>query len=188
MKKIFSIVVIALCFNLVLTSCSDDDDNGNVVVNTDTISKVFEIESSFRFDNKLGWVINGELRPALIKGDHLLIYRLSEVTGSNQDVWQLIPRTFYLDLDNDGITESEFSYDYDFSIEDFNIYAGGNYDLALTPNLIDKQVFRIVIIPGSSSGNAFNSKSSIDYHDYNAVINYYHINDDKVKKLQPIIK
>lgn len=187
MKKILSILVIALWFNLVFTGCSDDDD-GNVVVNTDTISKVFEIESSFRFDNNLGWVINGELRPAIINGDHLLIYRLSTVTGSGKDVWQLIPRTFYLDLDNDGISESEFSYDYDFSIEDFNIYAGGNYDLTLTPDLINKQVFRIVIIPGSNTGNAFSGKMPMDYKEYNEVIKYYHIDDSKVIKLQPIVK
>lgn len=188
MKKIVSIVVLTLCFTVFLTSCSDDDDKGSVVVNTDTISRVFEIESSFRFDSQLGWVINGELRPAIINGDHLLIYRLSGKTGSGKDVWQLIPRTFYVDLNNDGIAESEFSYDYDFSIEDFNIYAGGSYDLTLTPELINKQVFRIVIIPGSSSGNAFSSKMPIDYKDYNAVIKYYHINDDKVIKLQPKLK
>jgi len=55
-----------------------------------------------------------------------------------------------------------------------------------TPEILTNQTFRIVIIPGdyatySTSGT---KTTPVDYHDYNAVIKYYHIDDSKVEELK----
>jgi hypothetical protein len=50
----------------------------------------------------------------------------------------------------------------------------------LTPEYINNQTFRIVIIPGFLSNKG---TKSVDTSDYNAVINYYGINDKKIKLL-----
>jgi hypothetical protein len=86
-------------------------------------------------------------------------------------IWQLIPRTLFLD-------EGELDYDYDFSAVDFTIYAGGTFNIATTPQFINNQTFRIVIIPGY-----FSKGSSIDYNDYNAVIKAFNIDDSNVTVL-----
>ena len=102
-----------------------------------------------------------------------MIYRLSGTIDSSTPIWQLIPRTLYLN-------QGELDYDYDFSREDFKIYAGGTFDLALAPQYIQNQTFRIVIIPGYFSGR---SARKVDKNDYNAVIKAYNINDTNVKIL-----
>lgn len=91
----------------------------------------------------------------------------------NTPVWQLIPRTLYLQ-------QGELDYDFDFSKEDFTIYAGGTYDLSLTPGYLTNQTFRIVIVPGYFSNRMANP---VDYSDYNAVIKAFNINDKNVKVL-----
>lgn len=72
-------------------------------------------------------------------------------------------------------------YDFDFSKQDFTIYAGGTYNLALTPQYINNQTFRIVIIPGYFSGRS--SAGSVDLSNYNEVIKHYGINDNNIKIL-----
>jgi len=91
----------------------------------------YELSSSF----------NSEVGGDLYDDESVLIYRMTGTINSNTPVWQLIPRTLYLDNGN------ELDYDYDFSKVDFVIYADGTYNLAGTPNLIQNQTFRIVIIP-----------------------------------------
>ncbi|NHM06976.1 hypothetical protein G4D82_07060 [Flavobacterium sp. CYK-4] len=107
--------------------------------------------------------------------DSVLIYRLSGTINSQTPIWQPIPRTVYLDNGN------EFDYDYDFSRVDFSIYAGGNYNIALSPELLYDQTFRVVVIPGqfANKGNA----NAIDLSDYEAVIKAYHIDESKIKSL-----
>ncbi|MNR22573.1 hypothetical protein D3C85_1395330 [compost metagenome] len=86
----------------------------------------------------------------------------------------MVPRTLYLS------NNRELDYDYDFTRFDFKIYAGGNYDLETTPEYLDSQTFRIVIVPGT-----FTNKSAAkpDYSDYYAVIKRFNIDDSNVKRL-----
>ena len=103
--------------------------------------------------------------------DNVVIYRLSGVIDSQTPIWQPIPRTVYFD------NGDEFDYDYDFSREDFTIYAGGNYNIATSPELLNDQTFRVVIIPG----NFANKSSNITEMDYDTLIAKYNIDDSKVK-------
>ncbi|PKP14639.1 MAG: hypothetical protein CVU07_13840, partial [Bacteroidetes bacterium HGW-Bacteroidetes-23] len=88
--------------------------------------------------------------------DVILIYRMDGTINSSTPIWQQIPRTLYLN-------QGELDYDFDFSRVDFTIYADGTYDLETTPQYLDNQTFRIVIIPGYFSGR-------MDYSDYNQVM------------------
>ena len=173
MKKILSLFAIVGLFTF--SGCSDDD---NVVEpEYDTISTVFDIKNvSFAYNATDGYNIYQEFGQVLFPEDVVLIYRQSgTLSGSNIPIWQQIPRTLYTG-------QGELDYDFDFSDEDFTIYAGGNYNLSLTPQYLNNQTFRIVIVPGSLSGSA-KSVNKPDYSDYNAVIKRYNIDDSNVKQL-----
>ncbi len=140
------------------------------------VSEVFELQNvNFGFNNTDGYNIYQKLNPVIYDSDVILIYRLAGVIDSNTPIWQQIPRTLYT-------SKGELDYDFDFSKGDFTIYAGGNYDLSLTPEFLKNQTFRIVIIPGAFSTTS-KSVNKPDYSDYNDVIKRYNIDDSNVKKL-----
>ena len=172
MKRIF--LLLAVVGTAILSSC-EGDQGPQGPAGTNVESEVFELRNvDFTFDNAEGYIIRDVLDPQILLADNILIYRMAGTIDSNTPIWQLIPRTLFL---QDG---NEVDYDYDFSRIDFTIYAGGTFDLALTPEFIDNQTFRIVIIPGFLSNKG---TKSVDTNDYNAVIDYYGINDEKIKLL-----
>ncbi len=135
-------------------------------------SEVFELQNvNFVLDQNNEYTIFQNLNPVIFDSDNILIYRMSGTINPQTPIWQLIPRTLFLN-------EGELDYDFDFSAVDFTIYAGGTYNLATTPQFIQNQTFRIVIIPGY-----FSKGSDLDFNDYNAVIDYFQINDSNVKVL-----
>jgi hypothetical protein len=139
------------------------------------VSEVFELSNiNFSFNATDGYNISQQLNPAIADSDVILIYRLAGTVNSTTPIWQLIPRTIYLS------NNRELDYDFDFTRQDFKIYAGGNYDESTTPDLLNNQTFRIVIVPGSFSDKSANKP---DYSDYNAVIKKYNIDDSNVKRL-----
>jgi hypothetical protein len=123
---------------------------------------------NFQLDQNNEYTIFQQLNPVIFDSDNILIYRMSGTINPQTPIWQLIPRTLFLN-------EGELDYDFDFSAVDFTIYAGGTYDLALTPQFIQNQTFRLVIIPGYFSRNA-----ALDYNDYNSVIKAFNINDSNI--------
>ena len=177
MKKIF--VLLAIVGTVVLSGCDGPDgpqgppgqDGTNVE------AEVFELRNvnfSTSTNTDYQYEIYQTLTPQILLADNLLIYRLSGTIDSSTPIWKSIPRTLFL-------AQGELDYDFDFSKEDFTIYAGGTYNLSTTPTYLNNQTFRIVIVPGylSNKGNA----STVDTDDYQAVIQKYHINDKNVKVL-----
>lgn len=161
MKKIITILAVIGMFSF--QSCTTNTDN-------DTISEVFELKNvNFAYNATDGYTIYQKLTPNIYSSDVVLIYRLTDVIDSNTPVWQLIPRTLFL-------SQGELDYDFDFSKEDFTIYAGGNYNLSTTPQYLNNQTFRIVIVPGSFS-------ASIDKNNYPAVMAALKINENQVQKI-----
>lgn len=139
------------------------------------VSKVYEVlNKNFVYNSDDGYNISGLFNPLINGADTVLIYRLVGTIDSSTPIWQLIPKTIYL------TNNRELDYSYDFSREDFKIYADGNYDIATTSDYIRNQTFRIVIVPGSFTNKSVNKP---DYSDYNAVIKNYNIDDSNVKKL-----
>jgi len=172
MKKIT--LLIAFIGMIALQSCTVNEENDNV--DNDTIAEVFELRNvNFSYNSSTGgYFIYRSLNPQIYASDNILIYRMSDLIDSNTPVWQLIPRTLYLSGGD------ELDYDYDFSREDFTIYANGTYNLSETPEYIFNQTFRIVIIPGYFSNR---SDVQVDFNDYNAVIETFGINPNNIKYL-----
>jgi hypothetical protein len=172
MKKIT--LLIAFIGMIALQSCTVNEENDNV--DNDTIAEVFELRNvNFSYNSSTGgYFIYRSLNPQIYASDNILIYRMSDLIDSNTPVWQLIPRTLYLSGGD------ELDYDYDFSREDFTIYADGTYNLSETPEYIFNQTFRIVIIPGYFSNR---SDVQVDFNDYNAVIETFGINPNNIKNL-----
>ncbi|MEZ4787010.1 MAG: hypothetical protein R2790_03805 [Flavobacterium haoranii] len=172
MKKIT--LILAFIGMISLTSCTVEEthvsDNG---YDSDTISEVFELRNvNFSYNSSTGgYFIYKTLNPQIYASDNILIYRMSDLIDSNTPVWQLIPRTLYFSGGD------ELDYDYDFSKEDFTIYADGTFNLANTPQFINNQTFRIVIIPGYFSNR---TAVQVDFNDYDAVIKHYNIDEKKI--------
>lgn len=166
MKKIITLLAVVGMFSV--QSCTTTTDTN--YVDNDTIAEVFELKNiNFAYNPTDGYTIYQKFTPNIYASDVVLIYRLSGTIDSNTPVWQLIPRTLFLN-------QGELDYDFDFSKEDFTIYAGGNYDLSLTPQYLNNQTFRIVIVPGSFS-------TSFDTSNYAAVISALNINENQIQKI-----
>lgn len=164
MKKI--ITVLAIIGMLSFQGCTPTDN----AVDNDTIAEVFEIKNiNFVFDPTDGYIIYQKLTPAIFDSDVILIYRLAGTVNANIPIWQPIPRTLFL-------TQGELDYDFDFSREDFTIYAGGTYNLSLTPQYLNNQTFRIVIVPASFA-------ASVDTRNYNAVMAALNIKENQIQKI-----
>jgi hypothetical protein len=169
-------LILAFIGMITLQSCTVNENDNNPPVDNDTISEVFELKNiNFAFDGNNKFSIFRTLTPKIYASDVILIYRLSGTIDSNTPIWQLIPRTLYL-------PQGELDYDFDFSKEDFTIYAGGTYDLTLTPNYLTNQTFRIVIVPGAFSNKTAAGTASLPM-DYESVISRYNIDDSKIQKL-----
>ncbi|MDR6843706.1 hypothetical protein [Flavobacterium granuli] len=139
------------------------------------IAEVFELNDvSFVNDPldspDMGYFIYRKLEPKILDSDQILIYRLAGTIDAATPIWQSIPRTLFLQ-------QGELDYDFDFSKEDFTIYAGGTYNLSLTPEFLNNQTFRIVIIPGYFS-------TTVDKSNYNAVVRELNINESQIQKIE----
>ena len=168
MKKIIALLAVIGMFSL--QGCIGPEGPPGIPGEDGLLGEVFELKNvSFVNDAKLGYSIYQKLTPNIFASDVVLIYRLSGTIDSNTPIWQLIPRTLYL-------TQGELDYDFDFSKEDFTIYAAGNYNLALTPQYLNNQTFRIVIVPGSFS-------SSLNKTDYSSVISALNIKENQIQKI-----
>lgn len=133
-------------------------------------AEVFELRNvNFGFSSQFGYSIYRELTPPILSSDVMLIYRMDGTINSSTPIWQQIPRTLYLN-------QGELDYDFDFSRVDFTIYADGTYDLETTPQFLDNQTFRIVIIPGYFSGR-------MDYSNYEQVMAMYGLTEADVKQM-----
>jgi hypothetical protein len=169
MKKIITLLAVIGMFSL--QGCTTQDNS----VDNDTIAEVFELKNVNFYNDPIdnpdkGYTIYQKLTPNIYASDVVLIYRMTGTIDSSTPIWQLIPRTIY------QANSRELDYDFDFSKEDFTIYARGNYDLSLTPQYLNNQTFRIVIVPGSFS-------ASIDKSNYPAVMAALKINENQIQKI-----
>lgn len=166
MRKIFTLLAVVGMFGF--QSCEGPEGPPGIPGQDGLIAEVFELKNiNFSFNQTDGYYIYQKLDPKIYDSDQILIYRLAGTIDSNTPIWQLIPRTLFL-------SQGELDYDFDFSKEDFTIYAGGTYNLSLTPQYLNNQTFRIVIIPGYFS-------KAINVNDYYEVISALNFNEDKIQ-------
>lgn len=158
-------------FSFAIVSCDTRNDDVNTQDN-DTYPVVLDINNTnFSFDAQDGYFIERSFTKPLVSTDVVLIYRKGGTTSDGSAVWQSIPRTLYLD------NGDELDYDFDFTRNDIMIYANGNYDISMTPEFINNQTFRVVLVPASASSK----NANVDYSNYESVIKYFNIDDSKVK-------
>lgn len=177
MKKYFTWMILAIFGGLFLMSCERNTDT----VDNDTYSVVYDIRENFvksSTSNSL-YGINKTFNTPLYSSDVVLIYR-QDGTSSGNPIWKLLPKTYFL-------TQGELDYTFDFTRNDIQIYANGNFDLSAQDTTfkntyLNNQVFRVVIVP-ASMGKKSATSVKIDYNDYDAVIKYFNIDDTKVKSL-----
>lgn len=120
----------------------------------------YNLKSTFKFE------VGGNL----YDDETVLVYRLTSLINSSTPVWQLIPRTIY--FTNGDVLD----YYFDFSKIDFIITARGSYNLSASPDYIDKQTFRVVIIPSKLS-------STVNKNDFDAVMNATHLKEKDIEKV-----
>ena len=169
MKKIITLLAIVGMFSL--QGCTGPEGIPGPAGQDGLLSEVFELKNvNFEYDSTEGYTIYQTLTTSIYASDVILIYRLSGTINLTTPIWQLIPRTIFLDQGN------ELDYDFDFSKEDFTIYAKGNYDISMTPQYLENQTFRIVIVPGAFSANLKTS----NYEDVMARLN---INESQIQKI-----
>ncbi|RCU42165.1 hypothetical protein EIZ47_10715 [Chryseobacterium lacus] len=169
MKKLLTLLMMA-AFSFMIISCDTTRDDR---IDQDTYSVVYDLANvDFIYSAADGYTISRTMN--IYNSDVLLMYRKTGTTSTGEAVWQQIPKTIYLAGGN------ELDYDFDFSSKDFVIYANGNYDISTTPQYINGQTFRIVIVPASFGTN---KNAQVDHSDYNSVIKYYNIDDSKAVKL-----
>lgn len=167
MKKFLPLLLI-LISSIFIFSCKDDDDD-YVNVEVD-YPAVYDLNVNFKFNATDGWFYDQAFNNPLLDQDYVVIYRQAG-TENGAVVWQPIPRTLYLE-------QGELDYDFDFTKNDFLIYAGGTYDISTTPQYLNNQRFRVVLVPAVFGKNA--NAEDIRKMSYEEVIAKYNIDDSKV--------
>ncbi len=172
MKKIFTLLFMT---SFLFISCSDDGDPGpqgpqgppgedGLIGTTLEETLTFtgpEFSIFYEFPNDV----------EVYDTDAVLVYLLETVDNGN-DVWSLLPQTFYLD------GGGQMQYNYNHTLEDVNIYLQGDVALeTLSSDFTDNQTFRMVIVPSS----ALAENKNIDISDYDAVTKALNISEDMVR-------
>lgn len=177
MRKFLPILTLAFA-SLLIYSCDNNDD---VIVDN---TQQYEYPAVKDFTGNLNSSNNYTLSVpiGIPVTDVVLVYRnVGSGTGANA-VWQLIPKTYYLDDNIAFPADRELDYNFDFTTVDVEITSKANFNQATqmtaaeTNAYLNNQMFRVVIIPTVAGKNA----NTVDYNDYNAVIKYYNLNDTNV--------
>ena len=172
MKKFLPLVLL-LITSIFIFSCKDDnDDIVQVEVDYPTVYDLRNVNFSYNVD--LGWNYGQNFNRALLDQDYVIIFRQAG-TENGAIVWQQIPRTLFL-------SQGELDYDFDFSKNDFMIYAGGTYDISTTPQYLNNQTFRVILVPAVFGGKNANSVDPRKLS-YEEVIRLYNIDDSEIGKL-----
>jgi hypothetical protein len=167
MKKLITVLTVIGMF--AFQGCTGPEGPPGAPGQDGLIAEVFELKNINFSNTPDGYTIYQKLTPNIFASDVILIYRLAGTLNSSTPIWQLIPRTLYL-------TQGELDYDFDFTKEDFTIFARGTYNLATTPQYLNNQTFRIVILPGSFS-------STVNVSNYNAVMSALNIKENGIKSI-----
>lgn len=168
MKKFLPILLLAFV-SLFIYSCDDDNDNSNFV-DHDTYSVAYDITPTFSKTNNNLYQYSDEFNTPLIESDVVLIYLQTGLTNNNSPIWRLLPYTFYTN------NNTAVDYSFDFSKFDIGINVNSTLDLSANPTYYTNKRFRVVVVPASAGKNA-----NVDYNDYNSVIQYYKIDESKIK-------
>jgi len=173
MKKLIPLLLV---ISVLFAGCKGDDgapgaDGVNVVGTTFEAENVnFTAANSYMYTIRFSDVPN--LR--VVESDAVLVYILWEVNGSTP-IWRLLPQEITTNV----------RYNFDYSPTDFSVFIDKddqNFNLgSLNSKTLQNQTLRVVVIPSD-----FNTRksSSVDVNNYEAVKNYYNIDESKIIKIK----
>lgn len=144
------------------------------------VADVFEIEN-VNFSATANSENYFNFRKQIYLGDVVLVYRYGGPDPkTGRDIWVPLPESHYY---NDG--GLYFAYKFDFTQDNVRLYTEG-FGLntnPIPPDLVVKQIFRIVVVPGLDPIITAKSVNKFDSSNYYKVIEKYNIDDSNIKKL-----
>lgn len=181
MKKFLPILLLAFV-SLFIFSCDNKDDDN--FVDHDTFPVMADITETFSSSNN--FAVNKAIN--IQNTDVILVYRNVNSNTSSSPVWQLIPKTYYLDDVPNYPTGRELDYNFVFNAQQLQLTTSANFNQTTqisgseVNQYLRNQNFRVVFVPADPQKNNKSAKSPVDYNDYKAVINYYKLDESKVVK------
>jgi hypothetical protein len=167
MKKIITLLAVIGMFGF--QGCEGPEGPPGPPGQDGLIADAIEITNvSFNSSNNFG--VLKTFGTPIYPSDMVLVYRLSGIVNG-EDIWSLLPETHYFD---DGTLD--FSYDFDFTRNDVNIFMVGNDLGTVSDGFRNNQIFRIVIIPA-------NLINAIDKNNYKAVMSVLNIDESQIQKI-----
>ena len=155
--------------SLFMFSCDNNDD---VVQDYDTYSQMRDVSGSLTSTNNFAVNV-----PITIQNtDVVLVYR------NVSNVWQPLPKNYYLDNVATLPTGRELEYNFVFDKNQVQIRTESNFNQETqmtageVSQYLNNQTFRVVLVPASSA-----KTTAVDLKDYNAVVNYYQLDESKIK-------
>ncbi|MGL6128816.1 hypothetical protein [Chryseobacterium artocarpi] len=182
MKKILPLILLA-GVGFLTYSCDNSNDDP-VVVNpgkdNDTFPIMKDASGSFTAANNYKLIADINIEAT----DVVLVYK------KEGNMWQQIPKTYYLDNVNGLPSNRELDYNFRFNSSEVNVETKANFNQGtqMTPEETTKyltnQTFRIVLVPADPAKNAAKTTNSVDLSNYNEVIKYYNIDESKVQTIK----
>ncbi|WP_306352158.1 hypothetical protein [Flavobacterium sp. '19STA2R22 D10 B1'] len=176
MKKL--LLILAVVFgSIAIQSCEGSDGPQGPPGPT---AEVIELRN-YDFTAASNYQKNIALNPRLFPGDVVVGYVLWE-TFNGQPVWRPMPQVEYFPNNNaPAAPNGELTYNYDFTINDINIFLQFNFDVTTVPGYTKNQTFRFVLVPGQNPVTVSKGAPAVDLNDYEAVIKYYKIDESKIR-------
>ncbi len=176
-----SVLILSSVLTLVfLISCGKDGIDGRDGIDGQdaATSKIIDVEGDFTAGNN--YRIFHEFRDSnleVLETDVVLVYiKWDQVNGSDGqpiNIWRLLPQTRIL---NQGL----LVYNYEHSFVDVDIFLESDFDLdTLLPGDTSNQIFRIAVVPAENT-----SKSSLDKHNINTVMNTLGVEEKDIRKIK----
>jgi hypothetical protein len=185
MKRFFLLSAIAVLAFSTIESCRQQNDPIPVPQSYDYPQAYDIVGVNFQQsqDSNSLYGYNKAFSSPIYSSDIVLIYR-KDGTSNGNPIWQILPKTYY-------ITQGALDYTFNFTVNDIQLYANGDFDLSAQDNnfkntYLLNQTFRVVVIPADNNGTVSgiaNGRPAINYSDYEAVIQYYHIDESKIKPM-----
>ncbi|WP_250253623.1 hypothetical protein [Chryseobacterium sp. Marseille-Q3244] len=181
MKKILPLILLA-GVGFLTYSCDNSNDDP-VVVNpgkdNDTFPIMTDATGSFTAANNYTLISDISIQAT----DVVLVYK------KEGNLWQQIPKTYYLN-DVTGLpTNRQLDYNFKFNSSVVNVETKANFNQGtqMTPsetsNYLTNQTFRIVLVPADPAKKSAKAANSVDLSDYNAVVKYYNLDESKIKTI-----
>jgi len=110
----------------------------------------------------------------MLESDVALVYFVWGTTDNELEIWRQIPQTLFLE-------EGLLQYNFDFTIDDVVVFMEADFDMSvLGADYTDDWIVRVVVVPAQDASNG--RIAGVDLSDYNAVKEYFNLQDLPVDK------